>query len=136
MTERKTPRVLLVDDFQDNREMYAEFLRFSGIDVDEAANGLEALEKTFALMPDVVVMDLSLPGIDGWEATRRLKADARTKHIPILALTGHALAGFSEGAKQAGCDAFVTKPCLPEDLLAQIQRMLDGRSRVKSKTHR
>lgn len=121
------PLVLLVDDFQDNREMYAEFLRFSGLRVEEASNGLEALDKTFALLPDLIVMDLSLPGIDGWEATRRLKADARTKHIPILALTGHALAGYSEGARQAGCDAFVTKPCLPEELLAEIKRVLDGR---------
>jgi two-component system cell cycle response regulator DivK len=132
----KSPLVLLVDDFQDNREMYAEFLRFSGLTVEEAANGHEALEKTFALMPDVVVMDLSLPGIDGWEATRRLKADVRTKHIPILALTGHALAGYSEGARQAGCDAFVTKPCLPEELLTQIQRILEARARAKAKPGR
>jgi CheY-like chemotaxis protein len=130
------PLVLLVDDFQDNREMYAEFLRFSGLRVEEASNGLEALDKTFALLPDLVVMDLSLPGIDGWEATRRLKADARTKHIPVLALTGHALAGYSEGARQAGCDAFVTKPCLPEELLAEIRRVLDGRGRPRSRTTR
>ena len=127
------PLVLLVDDFQDNREMYAEFLRFSGLRVEEAANGLEALDKTLALLPDLVVMDLSLPGIDGWEATRRLKADARTKHIPVLALTGHALAGYSEGAREAGCDAFVTKPCLPEELLAEIKRVLDGRGRPRSR---
>ena len=136
MTARRpaTPLVLLVDDFQDNREMYAEFLRFSGLRVEEASNGLEALDKTFALLPDLVVMDLSLPGIDGWEATRRLKDDARTKHIPVLALTGHALAGYSEGARQAGCDAFVTKPCLPEELLAEIRRVLDGRARPRPKT--
>jgi CheY-like chemotaxis protein len=130
------PLVLLVDDFQDNREMYAEFLRFSGLRVEEAANGLEALDKTFELLPDLVVMDLSLPGIDGWEATRRLKSDARTKHIPILALTGHALAGYSEGARQAGCDAFVTKPCLPEELLAEIKRVLEGRGRPRPKASR
>jgi two-component system, cell cycle response regulator DivK len=69
-------------------------------------------------------MDLSLPVMDGWEATRRLKADQRTAHIPIVALTGHALAGISEGAKRAGCDAFVTKPCLPEDLVKEIRRVL------------
>ena len=67
-------------------------------------------------------MDLSLPGMDGWEATRRLKADERTQHIPIVALTGHALAGHAEGARQAGCDAFVTKPCLPDALVAEIRR--------------
>jgi CheY-like chemotaxis protein len=69
-------------------------------------------------------MDLSLPGMDGWEATRRLKADASTTHIPIVALTGHALAGASEGARRAGCDSFVTKPCLPDDLVVEVRRML------------
>jgi CheY-like chemotaxis protein len=62
--------------------------------------------------------------MDGWEATRRLKADARTASIPVVALTGHALAGISEGARKAGCDAFVTKPCLPEDLVREIRRIL------------
>jgi CheY-like chemotaxis protein len=121
------PLVLIVDDFQDNREMYAEFLRFSGLRVEEAVNGHDALVKASALLPDLIVMDLSLPGIDGWEATRRLKREPATKHIPVLALTGHALAGYSEGARQAGCDTFITKPCLPEDLLAEIRRMLDRR---------
>ena len=73
-------------------------------------------------------MDLALPRMDGWEATRRLKMDERTKHIPIVALTGHALAGHAEGARQAGCDSFVTKPCLPDALVAEIQRMLAERS--------
>ena len=130
------PLVLIVDDFQDNREMYAEFLRFSGLRVEEATNGLEALEKAVTLLPDLIVMDLSLPGIDGWEATRRLKSDGATKHIPVLALTGHALAGYSEGARQAGCDGFITKPCLPEMLLAEIQRTLEGRGRPKSRSGR
>ena len=71
-------------------------------------------------------MDLSLPVMDGWEATRRLKADKRTAVIPVVALTGHALAGISEGAKKAGCDAFVTKPCLPEDLVKEIRKVLDA----------
>jgi two-component system cell cycle response regulator DivK len=70
-------------------------------------------------------MDLSLPVMDGWEATRRLKEDARTNSIPVVALTGHALAGISEGAMKAGCDAFVTKPCLPEDLVKEIRKLLD-----------
>ena len=116
--------ILLVDDFPDNREMYAEFLTFSGLRVEQADDGHEALEKAFALLPDLIVMDLSLPGVDGWEATRRLKADDRTKSIPVIALTGHALAGHSKGALEAGCDAFVTKPCLPERLLEVIQSML------------
>ena len=134
--KQAAPLVLIVDDFQDNREMYAEFLRFSGLRVEEATNGLEALEKAATLLPDLIVMDLSLPGIDGWEATRRLKSDAATKHIPVVALTGHALAGYSEGARQAGCDGFITKPCLPETLLEEIQRTLEGRGRPKSKSGR
>jgi CheY-like chemotaxis protein len=118
------PLILVVDDFLDNRQMYAEYLAFSGLRVEEAENGHEALEKAFALLPDLIVMDLSLPGIDGWEATRRLKADPRTKRIPVIALTGHALAGHSKGAMDAGCDAFITKPCLPERLLEEVRKTL------------
>jgi two-component system, cell cycle response regulator DivK len=116
--------VLVVEDYQDAREMYSAYLQFSGYRVAEATNGLEAIEKAIALMPDIILMDLALPKVDGWEATKRLKADERTKHIPIVALTGHALAGFAEGAREAGCDAFVTKPCLPDALVAEIRRML------------
>jgi two-component system, cell cycle response regulator DivK len=104
--------------------MYAAFLAFSGFEVAEATNGVEAIDKAVALLPDIILMDLALPRMDGWEATRRLKMDERTKHIPIVALTGHALAGYAEGARQAGCDSFVTKPCLPDALVAEIQRML------------
>lgn len=124
-TERKNPLVLVVEDYQDAREMYAAYLQFSGYDVAEAGNGVEAIEKTQALMPDIVLMDLALPRMDGWEATRRLKSDPRTRHIPVVALTGHALAGHAEGAREAGCDAFVTKPCLPDALVAEIKRLLD-----------
>src|SRR5205823_1111264 len=97
-----------------------------GFDVVQASTGAEALKQAADTAPDIILMDLSLPVMDGWEATRRLKADARTAHIPVVALTGHALAGISEGAKKAGCDAFVTKPCLPEDLVKEIRRVLDG----------
>ena len=122
------PRVLLVDDYPDAREMYSEYLEFSGFDVVEAGNGMEALQRAVDTAPDIILMDLSLPVMDGWEATLRLKADQRTKAIPVVALTGHALAGISEGAKQAGCDAFVTKPCLPEDLVREIRKILDAPS--------
>jgi two-component system cell cycle response regulator DivK len=124
MTDKR-PLVLVVDDYQDAREMYAEYLAYSGFRVAEATNGVEALEKAFELLPDVILMDLSLPGMDGWAATRRLKTDERTRRIPVVALTGHALAGASESARQAGCDAFVTKPCLPDELVVQVRRMLD-----------
>jgi CheY-like chemotaxis protein len=120
------PLILVVDDYQDAREMYAEYLQYSGFRVAEAKNGNEAVEQAFALKPDLILMDLSLPGMDGLEATRRLKADAATQHIPIVALTGHALAGASEGARRAGCDSFVTKPCLPDDLVVEVRRMLSA----------
>jgi two-component system, cell cycle response regulator DivK len=126
-TPKSEPLVLVVEDYQDAREMYAAYLAFSGYRVAEATNGIEAIEKTVELMPDIILMDLALPRMDGWEATRRLKMDERTRHIPIVALTGHALAGHAEGARQAGCDAFVTKPCLPDALVAEIQKMLAAR---------
>jgi len=120
------PLILVVDDFEDGREMYASYLRYSGYRVDEAADGYEALEKAFALLPDIILMDLSLPGIDGWQATRELKKDARTSKIPVVALTGHALEAHSRSAKEAGCDAFIVKPCMPMDLLNEIRRILDS----------
>lgn len=121
----ESPLILVVDDYQDAREMYAEYLQFSGFRVAEARNGNEALEQAFSLKPDLILMDLSLPGMDGWEATRQLKSDERTRHIPVVALTGHALAGASDGARKAGCDSFVTKPCLPDDLVVEVRRMLN-----------
>ena len=120
------PLVLVVDDFQDNREMYAEYLAFSGFRVIQAANGKEALDQAFANRPDIIIMDLSLPVMDGWEATRRLKADQRTNAIPVVALTGHAMQGHSKGAIDAGCDSFVAKPCLPDQLVAEIRKMLSA----------
>jgi two-component system, cell cycle response regulator DivK len=122
------PLVLVVDDYADAREMYAEYLEFSGFRVAEAKNGAEALDKAFELTPDVILMDLSLPVMDGWEATRRLKADERTRGIPVVALTGHALSGHSNGARDAGCDAFVTKPCLPDALVQEVKKQLAARA--------
>jgi CheY-like chemotaxis protein len=121
------PLVLVVDDFEDNRAMYAEYLVYSGYDVEQAANGVEAIERAQKLLPDVIVMDLSLPVMDGWEATRRLKRDDATKHIPVIALTGHALAGHSQGAREAGCDDFLAKPCLPEALVERVQKFVRGK---------
>ncbi|CAN5476460.1 response regulator [soil metagenome] len=126
----RSPLVLIVEDYQDAREMYAAYLQFSGYRVAEATNGLEALEQARRLRPDIILMDLALPKMDGWEATRRLKADEHTRSIPVVALTGHALAGHAEGAREAGCDAFVTKPCLPDDLIAEIKRILGAPGKV------
>jgi len=124
MTAPPPTLVLLVDDYPDNRDIYVQYLTYAGLRVEEAENGHQALDKAFSLRPDVIVMDLSLPGLDGWEATRRLKEDPRTRDIPVIALTGHALAGHSKVAFEAGCDAFITKPCLPERLLEEIRAIL------------
>jgi len=121
-------RILLVEDYDDAREMYSEYLTFSGFEMIQAANGLDAISQALASLPHIVVMDLSLPEMDGWETTRRLKADERTAGIPILALTGHALTDFSQRAKQAGFEGFLTKPCLPEELVAEIHRILETRT--------
>jgi CheY-like chemotaxis protein len=123
------PSVLVVDDSQDNREMYADYLRFHGVHVVEASTGLEAVEKARELVPEVILMDLSLPEIDGWEATRRIKAAAETAHVRVIALTGHTGPGLERDARAAGCDDFLTKPCDPNELLARIraQRELAGK---------
>jgi len=121
------PRVLLVEDYDDAREMYVEYLTLCGFEMAEAANGLQAIERALERLPHIVVMDLSLPQMDGWETARRLREDARTAGIPILALTGHVLADFSKRARESGFDGFLTKPCLPEDLVAEIHRVLDAR---------
>jgi CheY-like chemotaxis protein len=120
------PLVLIVDDVQDNRTIYVLFLKFSGYRIAEAENGAEAVEKATALLPDVIVMDLSLPVMDGWEATRRLKRDSRTQHIPVVVLTGHALPEHAQAAREAGCDLVITKPCLPDQLMDAIRRILDA----------
>jgi two-component system, cell cycle response regulator DivK len=123
------PLVLIVDDVDHGREICSEYLEYRGFRVATAADGQEALDKAFELLPDVILMDLSLPKIDGWEATRRLKNDDRTRAIPVVALTAHALADAHEKAMAAGCDSVVTKPCLPRDLEAEVRRQLEGRPR-------
>ena len=115
-------RVLVVDDVDHGREIFSEFLEFRGFQVETASDGLEALEKAFAHIPDVILMDLSLPRLDGWEATRRLKQNERTKHIPVIAVTAHALASAHERAREVGCVEIVTKPCVPKDLENAIRR--------------
>lgn len=104
--------------------MYAESLGASGFVVAEAGTGDEAVAKARALLPHAIVMDLSLPGMDGWTATRLLKLDPRTREIPVVALTGNARADASASAREAGCDAFLVKPCLPDDVVAAVRRVL------------
>jgi two-component system cell cycle response regulator DivK len=127
-TPEKAPLVLVVDDVAHGREIFAEYLEFRGFRVATAEDGLEAMDKAYELLPDLILMDLSLPGLDGWEATRRLKQDDRTRHIPIIALTAHALASAHDRAMEVGCDAVVTKPCIPKDLEAEVRRQLAARA--------
>jgi len=120
-----SPLVLVVDDFEDNRAMYVEYLEFQGFRVAEATNGEQAVAQATALQPSVIVMDLSLPVMDGWEATRRIKANPDTASIRVIALTGHAEPAHAKKALDAGCDDFITKPCLPEHLLAKVREHLE-----------
>ena len=125
--DRAKPLILLVEDQSDLRRLYAEHLELSGFEVIEAGNGADALAHTAEHSPDVVLMDLGLPVLDGWEATRRLKSDTRTSHIPIVALTAHDGSGELQRATSAGCDWFVPKPCPPDALVAEIRRVLAAR---------
>ena len=122
----KKPSVLVVDDYLDGREMVAEYLAFRGFVVCEASDGIEALELARTLQPEIVLMDLRMPGMDGWEATRRLKRDPKTSHIPVIALTAHALALEINTAREAGCDAVIAKPCdigvLADSLLKMLKK--------------
>jgi|SRR5688572_10101518 CheY-like chemotaxis protein len=122
--ERQRPLILLVEDQAELRRLYAQELVMSGFDVIEAGNGADAISSTSSHSPDVVLMDLSIPVIDGWEATRRLKGDQRTAHIPVVALTAHDGAGELRKATEAGCDWFVPKPCPPHALIVEVRRVL------------
>jgi len=110
--------------------MYAEWLQQAGFMVEQAHNGLQALERAFDATPDVVVTDLNIPGIDGFELARRLRRDDRTRAIPILAVTGYAaFAADPSRAARAGCDVVLSKPCSPYDLEAAIRGLINGRAR-------
>ena len=121
------PLVLLVDDNPDSLTLYAAVLRQKGFQVDVAVNGAAALSKAAASPPDVVVMDLAMPVLDGWEATRRLREDPATHDIPIIVLTAHSNPAERRRAEEAGCDAFLTKPFSPSALEATVRMMLRPR---------
>jgi two-component system cell cycle response regulator DivK len=119
------PLVLIVEDHVDTRLMYAEYLRFTGLTVTEARDALTGVAKAIALRPNVIVMDLMLPGVDGWEAIRRLRMNALTARLPIIVITGHEHKDYlRHAAIAAGADAYLIKPCLPSRLGSEIQRVL------------
>jgi CheY-like chemotaxis protein len=126
LTIKPTPylRVLFVDDDSATREGYATYLASFGYDVTTVATGREALELASTWAPNVIVLDLGLPDIDGWEVARQLKAGARTLAIPIIALTGSDLPHERVSAMRAGCDRHLGKPCVPADLVDAIERCL------------
>lgn len=130
---REHPLVLIAEDFEDARELYRDYLEFSGFRVETAANGREAVELAARLQPDVILMDASMPVLDGWQATRELKAASATRHIPVVALTAHAFEDARQQAKAAGCDGFITKPCLPDDLVDKVRSTLDGAGKRKTR---
>jgi two-component system, cell cycle response regulator DivK len=118
------PMILVVDDTLDARELYAEYLRIAGLQAEVAEDGYDAVAKATALRPSVIIMDLAMPRMDGWEATRRLKSNPATRDIPIIALTGHVIERSRERAIEAGADGYLTKPCFPDSLLAEVQRVM------------
>ncbi len=118
------PMILIVDDTLDARELYAEYLRIAGLRAEVAEDGYDAVAKAAALRPSVIIMDLAMPRMDGWEATRRLKANPATRDIPIIALTGHVIERSRERAIEAGADGYLTKPCFPDSLLAEVHRVM------------
>ncbi|PTX91745.1 response regulator [Opitutus sp. ER46] len=118
------PKILLVEDNEMNRDMLSRRLLRRGYEVIIAVDGQQGVDLAGTSMPDLILMDMSLPVIDGWEATRRLKASDVTKKIPVIALTAHAMAGDREQALAAGCDDYDTKPIELDRLLPKIQRFL------------
>jgi two-component system, cell cycle response regulator DivK len=120
------PRLLLVEDNEENRDGLSRHLRRKGFEVLLAVDGRQGVEAARAGAPDLILMDMSLPVLDGWEATRQLKAAPETRHIPVIALTAHAMAGDREKALQAGCDEYDTKPVEIARLLGKIQALLGG----------
>lgn len=122
------PRLLLVEDNEENRDGLSRRLRRQGFEVLVAVDGQQGVEAARAGAPDLILMDMSLPVLDGWEATRQLKAAAESRHIPVIALTAHAMAGDREKALQAGCDEYDTKPVEFDRLLGKIRALLGGPS--------
>ncbi len=117
-------RILVVEDQPDNRQIIRDMLSTTDYEVAEAENGEEALAAVAKQRPDLILMDIQLPTLDGYEATRRLKADPAFRSIPIIAVTSYALSGEAEKAREAGCDDYVPKPYSPRELLAKIRQYL------------
>ena len=117
-------QILVIEDQEDNRTILRDLLSNAGFEVLEAVNGIEGVEAAARELPDLILMDIQMPEMDGYEATRRIKAEPTTAAIPIIAVTSYALSGDDEKAKAVGCDGYVTKPFSPRQLLAKIKEYL------------
>jgi len=126
VVEETRKKILIVDDNEDSRDLTAKVLKRFGYQIVEAIDGEDALTKAFSEMPDLILMDRSLPKMDGLEVTRRLKRDAFTKHIIILALTAHAMRGDREKAIEAGCEGYISKPIDVRKLPEEVKAYLEG----------
>ena len=117
-------RILVIEDQEDNRQIVRDLLSANGFELSEAVTGEEGVASARRERPDLILMDIQLPGIDGYEATRRIKADPELRHIPIIVVTSYALSGDDQKAFAAGCDGYVTKPFSPRLLLTKIREYL------------
>lgn len=124
--------VLLVEDNEDNRTVYRTILEHFGYGVAEARNGEDGIRIARESLPDLILMDISIPVIDGWEATRILKSSPDTAHIPIIALTAHALATDRAKAEEVGCDGYLAKPCEPRRVVAEVERFIGAGHEVET----
>jgi two-component system cell cycle response regulator DivK len=121
-----TKRILVIEDQEDNRQILRDLFANVGYDMIEAGDGREGVAVAARERPDLILMDIQLPIMDGYEATRRIKADPALKHVPIIAVTSYALSGDEGKAMAAGCDAYITKPYSPRQLLAKVKEFLAG----------
>jgi CheY-like chemotaxis protein len=131
-THGALPLLLVVEDFEELYELYSDFFAGAGYAVEGTNNGVEAVAEARRLSPNLILMDLALPRMNGWEAIQLLKSDEATHHIPIIALTGHVQQRFAELARQAGADVVLFKPCPLNTLLGEIERLLGHHAPVRS----
>jgi two-component system cell cycle response regulator DivK len=119
-----TKRILIVEDTEDNRQILRDLLTAAGYELIEAVDGAAGVAMAAKHKPDLVLMDIQLPLVDGYEATRRIKADPDLRHIPVVAVTSYALSGDEEKARAAGCDGYIAKPFSPRQLLGKVRELL------------
>jgi two-component system cell cycle response regulator DivK len=117
-------RILVVEDEEDNRRIVRDLLTSVGYEIIEAVTGLDGVTAAATHIPDLILMDIQLPGLDGYEATRQIKANPALRHIPIIVVTSYALSGDDVKAFEAGCDAYIAKPFSPRALLAKVREYL------------